>query len=293
MLLKNKFSIADLEIATGIKAGTIRIWEKRYKILNPKRGSRNIRYYDINEFKKMLNISLLYHQGLKISNIAALSERQLNQKINEIAKQDILKASFMKFISSIIEINIDEFEKLLAEAINSYGLEKIYEEILIPILEKIGLFWQSETICPGEEHIFVNIIREAIIKNEKQDIKRKKPLLFLLFLCENELHEVSLLLARYIIQKCGHKVIYLGQATPIQDIILLTRKLPNINYLLTSFVAPIDSKTLNEIIEALLSTQKPIMIIGRQVKNISFPKRRNLNIFTDIGEFKKFIYELA
>ncbi|MEN3037948.1 MAG: MerR family transcriptional regulator [Candidatus Kryptonium sp.] len=300
MLIKNEFSINDLEIATGIKSHTIRIWEKRYKLLNPRRGKRNIRHYNINDFRKFLSIAILYHQGLKISKIAQLSRKQLMQKIiDEIAKEDLYNAQKnletikIKIISNIIELNISEFNRIIDETINSYGFETTFEKVLIPVLEKIGLFWQSETICAGQEHLFSNIIRDKIIKLEKENITNNNPKTFLLFLCEDELHEIGLLFARFIIKSHGHKVIYLGQATPLQDVILISQKIPEIDYILTSFVSPIEQHLLKKKIKSLInSTQKSIIVIGKQAKNLKLEKFSKLHIFADIPDFKNFISNL-
>ncbi|MCX7761682.1 MAG: MerR family transcriptional regulator [Candidatus Kryptonium sp.] len=299
MLIKDKFSITDLEIATGIKSHTIRIWEKRYKLLNPRRGKRNIRYYNINDFRKFLNIATLYHQGLKISKIAQLSRKLLKQKIDEIAKENLidiqknLETTKIKIISSIIELNISELNRIIDETINIYGFETTFEKVLIPVLEKIGLFWQSETICAGQEHLFSNIIRDKIIKLEKENISADNPRTFLLFLWEDELHEIGLLFARFIIKSYGHKVIYLGQATPIKDVILISQKISEIDYVLTSFVSPMEQCLLKKKIKSLLnSTKKSIIVIGKQAKNLKLEGLPNLYIFVDISDFKNFIANL-
>ena len=57
--IKNNFSIKDLENITGVKAHTIRIWEKRYDLLSPERSETNIRYYSNKNLQKLLNIVLL------------------------------------------------------------------------------------------------------------------------------------------------------------------------------------------------------------------------------------------
>ena len=64
------YSIKDLEKLSGIKAHTIRIWEKRYGLIAPQRTSTNIRTYCDTELKKLLNVSLLNRHGFKISKIA-------------------------------------------------------------------------------------------------------------------------------------------------------------------------------------------------------------------------------
>ncbi len=73
----NVFSIKDLENFSGIKAHTIRIWEKRYKVLEPDRTDSNIRTYNETELKKILNVAYLNRNGLKISRIARLGEDEL------------------------------------------------------------------------------------------------------------------------------------------------------------------------------------------------------------------------
>ena len=79
------YSIKDMENLSGVKAHTIRIWEKRYEIIKPKRTETNIRYYTDEDLRHLLNVCLLYKNGLKISKIANLSNEQIKEKINEIS----------------------------------------------------------------------------------------------------------------------------------------------------------------------------------------------------------------
>ena len=72
--IKSSFSIKNLENISGIKAHTIRIWEKRYNLLSPERTQTNIRRYSLDSLRKLLNITLLYNHGLKISKIAGYDE---------------------------------------------------------------------------------------------------------------------------------------------------------------------------------------------------------------------------
>ena len=50
--MKSDFNIKDLENISGIKAHTIRIWEKRYKLLEPERTETNIRHYGLKSLQK-------------------------------------------------------------------------------------------------------------------------------------------------------------------------------------------------------------------------------------------------
>ncbi len=61
-----QYSIKELEQLTGIKAHTIRMWEQRYCLLKPKRSETNIRTYDDDDLKHLLNVSLLNQHGSRL-----------------------------------------------------------------------------------------------------------------------------------------------------------------------------------------------------------------------------------
>ena len=87
--IKVSFSIKDLENLTGIKAHTIRIWEKRYGIIEPRRTNTNIRYYLEEDLKKIMNIALLNRNGYKISKIAKLQNNDIHSiaaKLTDVDK---------------------------------------------------------------------------------------------------------------------------------------------------------------------------------------------------------------
>ena len=69
MKFPSKYSIKDLEKLSGIKAHTIRIWEKRFGLIEPSRTDTNIRFYSNDDLRRLLNISLLNKHGIKISQI--------------------------------------------------------------------------------------------------------------------------------------------------------------------------------------------------------------------------------
>ena len=77
------YSIKDIEQLSGIKAHTLRIWEQRYNFIKPKRTDTNIRYYDDQDLKLVLNISLLKDNGHKISRICSMPEEDLRLEVQQ------------------------------------------------------------------------------------------------------------------------------------------------------------------------------------------------------------------
>ena len=203
------YSIKDLEKLSGIKAHTLRIWEKRYKLVEPKRTITNIRYYNDEDLKRILNIAVLNRNGLKISRIALFDNMEICNKISELSKNIYDTTSQIdNLVISMIELNEKKFENILSANIQQYGFEETVLHTIYPFFEKIGILWQTGAINPAHEHFISNLVRlklcvaiDRIETDEKTNSKR-----FLVFLPEGELHEIGLLFYYFLIKKYGYKV---------------------------------------------------------------------------------------
>ncbi|MBT8186372.1 MAG: MerR family transcriptional regulator [Croceitalea sp.] len=275
--VKKLFSIRDMENLSGIKAHTIRIWEKRYNLFSPERTSTNIRTYSLKSLQKLLNITLLYHNGYKISKIAKLQDAEIPVIVREIVAKNSEKSHAINAFK-LAMINFDQtlffntYNSLLAER----SFREIFNEVFIPLLNELGLLWQTNTISPSHEHFVTNLIKQKIyINTEKLQIiePTRKDKVFVLFLPENEIHELGLLFLNYEIILKGYKSIYLGQTMPIENLIDLLKYYDNIHFVSYFTVSPTkeelskyfaDFEThLNE------SGQSKLWVLGHQVQHIS------------------------
>ncbi len=153
----SKYSIKDLEQITGIKAHTIRIWERRYDIIQPERTQTNIRFYSDEDLKRLLNISMLNASGIKISHLAKFNISELEAKVIELSQTDHLDdASIKKLILATINFNEDLFENILSNSINDIGIEDTISEILFPFFQQVGVLWQVGSINPAQEHFILH-----------------------------------------------------------------------------------------------------------------------------------------
>ena len=266
------YSIKDLERLTGIKAHTLRIWEKRYNIVEPERSNTNIRSYNDENLKRLLNISILVKNGHKISKVADLNNEQINDKILEISRlSQNYTSQIESLIVSMIEIDEFKFESILNASIMKLGFETTVFDILYPLFERIGVLWQIGSINPAQEHFISNLIRrkmlvaiDALPPANGNDTKQ-----FILYLPEWELHEIGLLLYEYLIRKKGHKVIYLGQSLPMDDLVSISRT-KSTDYILTSFTSPLPKNELRSYLETLANNflDQTIFISGIQSAQI-------------------------
>lgn len=292
-----RYSINDLEKITGIKAHTIRIWEKRYNVVSPKRTPTNIRYYNDEDLLKLLNISTLNKHGFKISDIISMPDDEICEKITDISRSSTdFESQINSLTVAMIELNEDAFEKVLSSTILKIGFEKTVTHVLYPLLEKIGVLWQIGTINPAQEHFLTNLIRQKMIvaidgQNNPLTPNAKT---FLLYLPEMEFHELGLLFYTFLIKKHGHKVIYLGQNVPFKDMVDVAN-IRNADYVFTYFVAAIPPKDLPVYIRNLSEAlkDKKIFTSGYQVRELQLKLPKNMIPIKNAEEFKDYLKALA
>jgi MerR family transcriptional regulator, light-induced transcriptional regulator len=211
-----KYSIKELENLSGIKAHTIRIWEKRHRLIEPQRTKTNIRFYSDDDLKKIISIAVLNNNGIKISKIVKLSLSEIYQQVSELSESKNDIAIYIEqLIVAMIDMEEELFEKLLGSLTLKFGFEKTMLEIIYPFMEKIGVLWLTDNITPAQEHFISHLIRQKIIVAiDALPLAPKSATRAVLFLRETELHELGLLFYHYIIKKMGIRPYYLGQTVP-------------------------------------------------------------------------------
>lgn len=215
------FSIKDIETITGIKAHTIRIWEQRYKLLQPKRTDTNIRYYDDEDLRYILNVSVLNNNGYRISDIAGMDRKTVQEKVLELTEKASLHSNQIKaLIAAMFSLDEVAFNRILSYNILRMGLEDCMIHVVFPFLHQIGVLWLTGAIHPAHEHFITNLIRQKLFVAIDGQTGKTYPgaKRFLLFLPEGEPHEVGLLFANYLLRSRGHDVVYLGQNLPFSDL---------------------------------------------------------------------------
>jgi len=282
--VKNTFSIKDLENLSGIKAHTIRIWEKRYNVLEPMRTDTNIRFYDLSALQKLLNITLLHDYGYKISKISKMPPEKIPALVREIvseksAKSHAISSFKMAMMNFDQNIFFNTYNTLLAEK----SFREVFFEVFIPLMEELGFLWQAETITPAHEHFISYLIKLKLLTNTEK-IQSQPPTrddrLFVLYLPLNEIHELGLMYLNYEILLNGYKTIYLGESVPIDSLKDLKKYFDNITYVCYMTVEPEKSEINNyikELKEEILDDTSELWLMGRMTEYVD-PKHLNDNI---------------
>jgi DNA-binding transcriptional MerR regulator len=275
--IKSTFSIKDLENLSGIKAHTIRIWEKRYGLLNPERTDTNIRFYSLESLKRLLNISLLNNEGVKISKIANLDDGSFDKLLSDTVSNKVNKNNFINELK-IAMLNFDFilFEKAYLEISKKLSFSEIFTNYFVPFLGDIGLLWQSGSINPSHEHFVSNIIRQKILlESYHLQIKevKKSDKLFILFLPDEEIHDLGLTYLQYEVLKAGYKSIMLGASVPIDSLERFINDNQEVIFISYFTVQPIIEKIPEYLqdfyCKLLANNNAKFFILGKQVEYIN------------------------
>ncbi len=290
-----RYSIKDLEKLSNIKAHTLRVWEQRYGIIQPKRTPTNIRYYDDSDLRLILNISFLNRNGHKISHIAEMSADEINDLVVNISDSNLeFPNQVNALVITMVDLNEERFEKIISTNTLQFGFEKTMLNIVYPFLHRIGILWQTGSVNPAHEHFITNLIRQKLIVAIDGQISPQNPFAkkYALFLPEGELHELSLLFAAYVVKSRHNKVIYLGQSLPLRDMEIIV-DLYNPDYvmsIITSFPAKED--IVNYVRELKKKCPgKEILLSGFQALQVKkeLSALKDVHVFSEIAELIQFV----
>jgi DNA-binding transcriptional MerR regulator len=290
----NHYSIRDLERISGIKAHTLRIWEKRYGLIKPGRTENNIRIYTDNEIRKILNVKTLLDNGWRISRVASLSDNQLIEQVFNYSNKKTeyenktLNVFFDYYINELLYYGLtyDEvnFERAYLNAISKYGLIDTTISIIYPLLKKTGLLWKTEKAIPAQEHFISHLIQKKIISAidalPVQVQYNERP--FLLFLPENEYHEIPLLFSNYILRSKQINTFYLGPNIPLENVIEIGQK-NNIDNYLSLIISNHSEKALEKLRNRIKNAFKAL-------RNYTFYIGGSLEVKPVFSRVKNFIW---
>ena len=276
--IKTTFSIKDLENLSGIKAHTIRIWEKRYNLLEPERTETNIRYYNLASLQKLLNVSFLNNNGYKISKIAKLKRESIPLLVKEISEKSGSKEnSINAFKLSMLNFDQALFYNTYESLAKEKSFKDIFYNIFIPLLSEIGVLWQTDSINPAHEHFITTLIRQKILVNtellQAKNINKTSKT-FVLYLPDNEIHELGLMFINYEIIAKGYHSIFLGQSVPLNNLTDLLSFYQDITFISYFTVKPDKEDILHYLVElnekVLKNSGSQCWILGKQLEEFDF-----------------------
>lgn len=256
----SNYTIAQVVALSGIKAPTLRKWETRYSLFEPHRTDTNIRYYSDSQLKKLLNISVLLRNGFKISKIDKMSDEDIYENIENILIDSNQEDEITALIISMLEFDENKFDKIIKSHIINNGLLTTTTKIIYPLLNQVGVLWGINKIIPAQEHFISSLIKKKMFSGiDLLPLPHRDAPSILMFLPENEHHEIGLLLAYFIARKLGWRVYYLGQNVPTENINAILEEI-HLNAMLTMFIVSTQQNFLSITEEILSENDIPMLV---------------------------------
>jgi len=287
----NNFSISDIENLTGIKAHTIRAWERRYGILQSDRSEGHHRQYDGDSLKHLLRVSWLHRYGLKISRIAIMEEEEIKEMALNLTEGDTRSEIFLnRLLEAAIDLDMTAVSDELDLVIKRLGFENALELVLFPFLQKLGLFWLTGHIIPSQEHAASSmVIRKIIVETEKIPLANYFGERYvLLFTPSGETHEIPILYMRYLMRKIGIKHLFAGTNVEMTEIESICNRQPIKElyfHLITNLTQFSTHHYLNQLSKKF--PQLKIYYSGTAINQISLTPA-NVQVLGSVEEMKEF-----
>ena len=284
------YSIDQFSSITGITKFVLRTWENRYAYLKANRSETNIRIYNDEMIVRALNTNYLLEAGYKISKISKLSEIELIKIVDEIKVNQIEgKENYYinQIIISTLEFSTSKFNIVFEEGVLDFGILDFYEKVILTTLDRIGILWLTNKIGPSQEHFLSeNIKQKLIVASDVYLTQEYKKETWLLFLPENEFHEIGLLFARFLLVKNGFNVIYLGSNIPYESLNQVHEKIKIDNTLIFS-VSNSSKININSTIEYLESNFQSTKnyIVTKEITNKMISNNSKINIIRNVNSF--------
>jgi methanogenic corrinoid protein MtbC1 len=256
------------------------------------RTNTNIRLYDVASLQKLLNITLLHNHGYKISKIATYPSEKIPALVREIISEKSIKHHAVNaFKMAMMNFDQVSFSATYNQLLSEKSFREVFYEVFIPLLNELGLLWQTDTITPAHEHFITYLIKQKIIINTEKIqslVATKQDKVFVLYLPLNEIHELGLMFLNYEILLHGYKTIFLGESIPTENLSGFHKHFDNLIFVTYMTVKP-DLNELDEYIgkiqDDLLKDNSELWLVGRKTEYINLahilPKTK---IFSSVKE---------
>ncbi len=288
------FTIKDLENLSGIKAHTIRIWEKRYNVLNPDRTDTNIRLYDVANLQKLLNITLLHNHGYKISAISKYKDQEIPEAVQDIiSNKSFQHHAISAFKMAMIQFDQTAFYEAYDRLLSEKNFREIFKTVFIPLLNEVGMLWQSGTVSVAQEHFLSNLIKQKLVQNiaeTQANQKYKSHQTFVLFLPFNEIHDLGLLYVEYEVIHNGHNCIYLGESVPLESMNTFAENPDGVTFICYASTRPERDEMIEYInlaADTLLKNNNQLWMMGRLANDLDVEDvPRNVKIVRSLAQLE-------
>ncbi len=226
------YNMKAVEQQTGISAATLRAWERRYALVEPRRTASGYRLYSDRDVALLRWVRHQMDEGLTVSRVVAMlsSMRDTNEPlwVNGDEEAAIKReaplpppALMQPLVKALIDLDDDRADEIMEQAFALYTMPTVYVELIAPALVEIGDAWHRGDIFISTEHFASAYLRGRLLALLQIYSHRPDLPTIIVGCAPSERHEAGALIFAVMLRQQGYNVVYLGQDVPVEDIVKL------------------------------------------------------------------------
>lgn len=296
-----KYPIKVVSQMTGLSVFVIRAWEKRHNVVTPSRTASNRRLYSEKDIEKLTLLNEAVQKGHNIGGVARLSIQELRTVLehNHITSSAVtdspevidvdINSLIISCINTIKEYDGKSLEKILLTASSKMNQPQLIENLIVPLVYKIGDLWHDGTIRVANEHLATAVIRSFLVDLiDRHSYSENSPII-VSATPHGQDHEFGALIVGVVAASLGWKVIYLGPDLPMEETAAVTDYL-GAKVIALSIVYPNDDPRLRKDLlnlKKVLPESVSLLVGGRAVNGyLDVLDKIGANVVKDIKQLK-------
>ena len=283
------YSISDLSDLTGVKTHTLRVWEKRYGLLKPRRTESNIRFYEDQDLHTLQMVLTLYRHGVRISRIAEMTPAEMESE--SLRLTSARESEETKLLHSLHELDVTAMDTLLENKIRRDGFEQTLLTLILPVLSKLEVMWLSGSIEDAHETCFIELVKRKTNREIDTLPNHCEGPKVIMFLPKGNQKELSHLFMHYFIRKQGLCVTDMGCDVNLDCACSALRKC-NAQCVVIVNEDPVHWQFAPFIKDLVNRTSLPIIVSGRAAEDAWGQYQGRVIVIDTIDETLRFVSHL-
>ncbi|ANM30127.1 hypothetical protein ABI59_11905 [Acidobacteria bacterium Mor1] len=224
---------------TGLTADVIRVWERRYNAVEPRRSDTNRRLYSDADVERLRLLRKATLSGRRIGDVAEYSDDELRQLTADDAEAEALaprpagkrndvsvQSHHDACLAAVRALDGDGLQQALSNAAVTLATPVLLERLLMPLLREIGDLWREGTLRVAHEHLASAIVRSFLgaLKNRgNAGVAAESGPEVVVTTPAGQIHELGALMVAVTASLDGWRVTYLGPNLPAEEIAAAVR----------------------------------------------------------------------
>lgn len=205
------YEIHEVAALTGLATARLRAWERRYKLVRPRRMSNGYRAYTGDQVALLRAFARLIEAGERIGDLAA---RPREEVLARADARSLDGSPHCALLEAVRAFDRERLEALVAQQLALRGLRAFAQEVVLPLAQSVGDQWALGKIPIAAEHLASEVVVHAL-KGGLRMSRGAGPLVVGACL-PGERHEWGFLATLVVLQEHGWRVHYLGADLPVE-----------------------------------------------------------------------------